>query len=65
MPFDLEKVIRGKQHFRRELAARPLTEKLEMLDQLRERSLAIRAAKERMVARKTRGESTFNGSGYA
>jgi len=43
MLFDLEKVIKSKQRFRRELAARPIAEKLDMLDKLRERSLTLRA----------------------
>ena len=45
MPFDLEKVIKSKQRFRQKLAARPIAEKLKMLDDLRERSLTLRAAK--------------------
>lgn len=45
MPFDLEKVIKSKQRLRQELAARPIAEKLEMLDKLRERSLTLRTAK--------------------
>jgi len=42
MSFDLEKIYAGKRAFRRELAARPIAEKLRMLDALRERELAIR-----------------------
>ena len=42
MTFDLAKIIKGKRDFRRELAARPIEEKLAMLDALRERALAIR-----------------------
>ena len=45
MLFDLEKVIKSKQRFRQELAARPIAEKLEMLNKLRERSLTLRAAR--------------------
>ena len=44
MTFDLEKMLQSKREMRRELAARPLAEKLAMLDVLRERSLALRAA---------------------
>jgi len=64
MSFDLEKIIESKRHFRRELFARSISEKLEILEELRERSLAVRAAKERMAAREARGEST-SGSSYA
>jgi hypothetical protein len=42
MTFDLAKIIIGKREFRRQLAARPIEEKLAMLDALRERALAIR-----------------------
>lgn len=42
MTFDLQKIIAGKQALRRDLAARPIAEKLRLLDVLRERELAIR-----------------------
>jgi hypothetical protein len=42
MTFDWEKISESKQAFRRALAARPIAEKLRMLDALRERALAIR-----------------------
>jgi len=42
MSFDLQKILAGKRARRRDLAARPLGEKLRMLDALRERELAIR-----------------------
>jgi hypothetical protein len=42
MSFDLQKILANKRAFRRELAARPIAEKLRMLDALRERELAIR-----------------------
>ena len=45
MSFDLQKMIESKRALRRELAARPVAEKLRMLDALRERALAIRPAK--------------------
>ena len=41
MKFDLQRVLESKQAFRREVAARPLTEKLRLLDQMRERALVI------------------------
>jgi hypothetical protein len=42
MNFDWSRVSESKRKFRRELAKRPIAEKLRMLDQLRERALAIR-----------------------
>ena len=42
MSFDLQKILESKRAFRRDLAARPIAEKLRMLDALRQRELAIR-----------------------
>lgn len=42
MSFDLARILQSKREFRRRLAARPIAEKLAMLDALRERELAIR-----------------------
>ena len=42
MSFDLQKIIESKRALRRNLAARPVAEKLRLLDALRERELAIR-----------------------
>ena len=42
MSFNLQKILESKRALRRELAARPVAEKLRMLDALRERELAIR-----------------------
>jgi hypothetical protein len=42
MSFDLQKILESKRALRRNLAARPVAEKLRMLDTLRERELAIR-----------------------
>ena len=44
MSFDLQKILESKRILRRNLAARPVTEKLRMLDALRERDLAIRGS---------------------
>lgn len=44
MSFDLERMLEGKRTLRRQLAARPIVEKLRMLDALRERALTLRAA---------------------
>ena len=46
MSFDLQRILESKRAFRRDLAARPIAEKLRMLDALRERELAIRGNKE-------------------
>jgi hypothetical protein len=53
MTFDLEKILKSKREFRRRLAALPIGEKLDMLDALRERTLAIRAS--RRTTSKARG----------
>jgi hypothetical protein len=45
MTFDLAKILESKREFRRQLAARPIEEKLALLDALRERSLAIHSAR--------------------
>jgi len=42
MSFDLEKILASKRALRRELAAKPIAQKLRMLDALRERALVIR-----------------------
>jgi hypothetical protein len=56
MSFNLEKILKSKRAFRRDLAARPIAEKLLMLDALRERELAIRGhasgAREEPISKK-------------
>ena len=42
MNLDLQKILESKRALRRKLAARPVAEKLRMLDALREREIAIR-----------------------
>jgi hypothetical protein len=42
MSSDLQKMLESKRALRRNLAARPVAEKLRMLDALRKRELAIR-----------------------
>lgn len=44
MNFDFEKILQSKREMRQRLAARPIEEKLAMLDALRERTIALRAA---------------------
>jgi hypothetical protein len=44
MRFDVEQMVKNKEALRRKLAALPIMEKLRILDELRERALAIRAA---------------------
>ena len=44
MSFDLAKILQSKRAFRQRLAARPIAEKLAMLDALRERTLALRSS---------------------
>lgn len=47
MTFDLAKILQSKREFRQRLAARPIAEKLALLDALRERTLAIRAERKK------------------
>ena len=44
MTFDPAKILESKRALRRDLAARPIAEKLALLDALRARELAIRSA---------------------
>jgi len=44
MSFDLEKILESKRALRRELAARPIAEKLRMLDALHQRALRLRGS---------------------
>jgi hypothetical protein len=48
MTFDLQRIIESKRAWRRELAQRPIAEKLAMLDTLRDRARIIRAAASRL-----------------
>ena len=45
MNFDLARIIESKRAHRRELAARPIGEKLRILDSLRERELTLRGSR--------------------
>jgi hypothetical protein len=49
MSFDLQRILESKRAFRQRLAARPVVEKLRMLDALRERAISIRGAAARPV----------------
>jgi hypothetical protein len=53
MTFDPAKILESKRALRRDLAARPITEKLALLDALRARELAIRTASQSPVAEST------------
>lgn len=44
MSFDLQKVLESKRALRRVIAAKPVAEKLRMLDALREREVVIRSS---------------------
>lgn len=47
MTFDLDKIMASKEARRLRLAALPYGEKLRILDQMRERDLFLKSAKER------------------
>ena len=57
MTFDLQRILESKRALRRALAQRPVAEKLALLDALRDRTRAIRAAAARQAATRVR-EST-------
>lgn len=57
MSFDLQKILESKRTLRRDLAARPVAEKLRILDALRERELAIRGRAMHSVSSTVREES--------
>ncbi len=44
MSYDLQRILESKRTLRQRLAARPVAEKLQMLDAMRERALAIRGS---------------------
>ena len=60
MTFDLAKILQSKREFRKRLAARPISEKLAMLDALRERALTIRPARPTTEPGALRGEPPAN-----
>ena len=45
MTFDLSKILQSKREFHQRLAARPIEEKLAMLDALRARAIALRQSR--------------------
>ncbi len=49
MTFDLRQILQSKRAYRQTLAAKPIAEKLRLLDAMRERALAIRPAKPGVV----------------
>ena len=49
MSFDLQKILESKRALRRTLAAKPVVEKLRMLDALRGREIAIRGSTEHSI----------------
>jgi len=58
MTSQLQKVLESKRALRRELAQRPIAEKLRMLDAMKERELAVRKAGVRRHGRRTPGVPT-------
>jgi hypothetical protein len=51
MTFEMRVILESKQAFRRQLAARPIAEKLRLLDELRARTLAIKRCRPRLQPR--------------
>jgi hypothetical protein len=56
MTLDLKRIVESKRRLRRQLAARPMGEKLAMLDALRERTLMLRGASHSAAVHEARGE---------
>ena len=57
MTFEMREILRSKREYRQRLAARPVAEKLRLLDQLRERSLAIAASRAEFIPTTTNRSS--------
>jgi hypothetical protein len=57
MTFNLQKILESKRAYRKQLAARPIAEKLRLLDELRERALAIQGSALRSASNVIREES--------
>jgi len=51
MTFEMREVLKSKQILRRRLAAKPIAEKLRLLDELRERTLTILASRKSLPRR--------------
>lgn len=49
MTADLQAILESKRRYRQRLAARPIAEKLRMLDALRERALLLRSESSSIV----------------
>lgn len=47
MTFEIREILKSKQALRQRLAARPFAEKLRLLEELRDRALAIAASRPR------------------
>ena len=64
MTFDLTKTLQNKREFRQRLAARPIEEKLAMLDALRECAIVLRESRPAGEATVLREEPTpYQGQG--
>jgi len=51
MTFEISQIIKSKEAFRKQLAARPVAEKLRVLEELRKRAIAIAVSREEMKQR--------------
>lgn len=62
MNFDWQKVTESKEAYRRKLAALPIVEKLRLLDELRQRAVAIRNASPQEPGRVREQAPDYNSS---
>jgi hypothetical protein len=51
MTFEMREILKSKQALRQRLAAKPIAEKLRLLDELRERTLTILASRKSQLPR--------------
>lgn len=58
MSFDLQRILESKRAFRQRLTARPIAEKLRMLDELRARAMSLRGAT--ACSRSLKSQSNMN-----
>ena len=56
MSLDLQRILASKRALRQKLAARPVAEKLRLLDDLRERELTLRRARPHPAANTVRDQ---------
>ncbi len=62
MSFDLARIMQSKRAFRQQLAAKPIEEKLAMLDALRARTIALRGSRQNLNRVRSKGHPPAYGT---